>query len=314
MARLQRFVPPHPTAEEFYRQWEQLLNSVDDDSKAYLNKELYTVRHRFVSLWTNKLTTFGAVSTQRVESLNANLKRLFHHGSDRPLAELFDTLLSISDTQERRRVAQLAAEEHTNHRFEGPVYRAAVHHFTRYAAEHIYTESLYVTEYFAVHFPHLPPGVSVNPSAASSVRGSYVPSTQVLRTCRALSTASGHTQQVKLTHFSSILNLHVSYLSHPPYVEGVEGRGVWLVRRRVAQSSTRTHWVVLQDDGPAMCTDCAWSNNWLLPCRHILVANNVLGRRTHLPRHAVSPAVASQRRATRRCNYGIVVIITSVSC
>ena len=266
------------TSEEFYREWESLLATVDDDAKAYLNRELYSVRHRWVSVWTDLYTTFGARSTQRVESVNAQLKRLLHHGSERPLPELFKVLNDIYDTQERRRIAQLTAEKHTNHRVDGPVYTAAREHVTRYAAERVHQEASYVTEYFALFFPSLPPGVTVDPMAPSAVRTAYIPPTQLLRDHGALSTSLGHTLDVDYTSFSHTKDVQLPYLSHAAYSGGSDDAGAWFVRSKVATSGTRTHWVVLQEDGPAVCTDCPWSNNWLLPCRHILAANNAFWR------------------------------------
>ena len=49
---------------------------------------------------------------------------------------------------------------------------------------------------------------------------------------------------------------------------------LYCVRHRVPGKAHVTHWVRVRQ-GSASCTDCKFSTNYLLPCRHILATNLV---------------------------------------
>jgi hypothetical protein len=258
------------TEGEFNQNWDALLEKYPITAK-YLKKELWGVRHRWVSFWTMRYTTFGAKSTQRVESINRLVK--YFHKPDFPLEHLFDTLIEIFTTQDSRRKTQLYEDQFTNHRHSGPVYREATQCVTRYAAEYLHLESINASNYYVMNYGALPTGVDLSPMAASSTRSSYIPPSNHLHNYNIPTTCQGDTMNIPQSNFSHTNDVSGTYLELCSYDKKADGDGAYLVRSRIDSEGVQSHWVVLREDGPASCTDCLWSNNWLLPCRHIFAAN-----------------------------------------
>ena len=146
------------TEKDFETEWKGLVSAFPKASQ-YLSDHLYPCRMKWAPAWTLEYCTFGARSSQRVESMNSLLK-LCCDAND-PLSKIFEAITKIDSAQTRRRVAALQDAPFTNSRLDGPVYNAASRHLTKQAAELVQRESTYHSNYTATY--HDPP-----PSAAIS--------------------------------------------------------------------------------------------------------------------------------------------------
>jgi hypothetical protein len=279
------------TEEDFEREWAALCSKYPLCT-GYLNKELYPARHLWAWCWVSMYTTFGARSTQRVESINRVVKHFQNSGI--VLDVLFKTVIAISDDQESKRKARLLNDRHTNHWGQGPVYEAAIRCLTRPAAEFVSSEFLFSSNYQLGCYNPVPLGVSADPKVmASSVRIRFrtpaASTTSPARTANELGTSSVRTSYVPLSSSARTDGVPQPSMDRPDNESNtVAGRtddvlstqlphtvtpsvreSAWAVWKRDAGPKNITHWVQVQPDR-ASCTDCPFNSNWLLPCRHIL--------------------------------------------
>lgn len=263
---------------EFEREWCQLMAAYPE-SRSYLTQWVYPDRRLWCRVWTRQYVTFGALTTQRSESANSALKRFLK--SNATLETLFRTILKIVQSWTTSRDDSIERNQHTNHRTAGPVYTAAVEHLTREAAALVYTESQYMTEYHCHLFRRPPLGCtpSVYSSETRSSRAHFVPHQYLSGLHTELIQSSENTSSVFMSSSSSTdqvptqSSVMSTDLYHPHACADLPDDG-WLycVRHRVTGQAHVTHWVRVRE-GSASCTDCKFSTNFLLPCRHILATN-----------------------------------------
>lgn len=224
------------TAEQFESSWTSLLTSYPA-AVDYLSSQWYPKRQKWSSAWTLQYCTFGARSTQRVESINRIIKHFVPAGSS--MQQLFDELIRIFDLQRQRLRQRMDDDEFTNHKHNGAVYRDTVRFLTKQAAEKVHEQSAELPNYSACYYPAHPSSIDIDKSSSSVPRASSEVSSSVAFTVDA--------------HGSN---------------RGSDG---YLVRLRGADTHV-AHWVRV-DDNSATCADCDFAQNMLLPCRHILCAN-----------------------------------------
>ena len=140
---------------EFETQWTKLLTGFPK-AAGYMLEHVYPCRVKWSSAWTLQYTTFGAKSTQRLESLN-HLIKFFSEAND-PLSKLFETetITEINRTQIQRLRSRLQSDPLTNTKFDGPVYRQAIQYITKEAAERVHRQAGYLSNY-TVKFHAQPP-------------------------------------------------------------------------------------------------------------------------------------------------------------
>jgi hypothetical protein len=150
------------TEEEFTSHWTDIIKKFPA-AASYLNSQLFKCRTTWSSAWTLQFTTFGARSTQRVESMNALVKH-FTDTND-PLSGLFDAIVHISDEQVNRLKARLLSDPLTNNQCNGPVYRQAALVVTKEAAELLHSEATFESDYVATWYSVRPNHQSESPGA-----------------------------------------------------------------------------------------------------------------------------------------------------
>ena len=223
---------------EFETCWASMLQTYPN-ATSYLTAQLYPCRAKWSSAWTLQYCTFGAKSTQRVESINRVVKHFVPAGA--PVEDLFKELIEIFDVQSRRRQQRLADDEFANHKYNGALYRDAVRILTKQAAERLHEEGCESANYSVTYHPTRP-SADCNADALSTSCSSTAHASATCLVC----TSDGY-----------------STTSIGGYA--VRPRGV---------AGTRWHWVTLTETS-ATCSDCDFAQNILLPCRHILAANLV---------------------------------------
>ena len=276
---------------QFDTEWSLLIHEYPA-SRSYLAQWVYPYRRLWCRVWTRQYCNFGAMTTQRSESTNSALKHFLK--SNATLETLFRILLEIVQRWTTSRDDSVERNQHTNHPTAGPVYSAAIQHLTREAALLVYTESQFVTEYHChLHRSHPPDcSPSIYSSASTSRRAHFEPH-QYLRSPYNDLTQSCSGTPADFT-LSSSSDVSVSTLSstgtssvatqsadfstdpyHPHVCADLPDDGrLYCVRHRVPTKAHVTHWVRVRH-GSASCTDCKFSTNYLLPCRHILATNLV---------------------------------------
>lgn len=277
--------------EEFELVWAQLMSEWPA-VKEYFQQQLFPTRHRWADVWTKRFTTFGARTTQRSESVNRVLKYFLEQNST--LERLFTVVMDVAGSWQASNVERVKESRFTNHSASGPVYTEAVKTLTREAAVHVYTESLYVTNYRVLRFHSPPAGCSALLYHPSSTRVLYAPSWNDDSSASPSyhhSTSSSYHHMVSSPYLcddaimvspsrhssSGVTTVPDPY--HPHTAADLPDEGdVYFVRHRVPESESRTvhqtHWVRVRK-GSATCTDCPSFTNWLLPCRHVLAVNLV---------------------------------------
>ena len=281
------------TEEEFELDWTELVSTYGA-AQDYLTKQLYPDKQLWCHVWTRRYTTFGARTTQRCESVNRVLKYLLEHNST--LETLFSTMLAISERWATRRDQRVQNDRFTNHAASGPVYTAAARHLTRDAAELVYSESQFISNYTVFYFEQLPPGCSTALSAPSAARVNYYylysaaesrqPTVNIQSSSSELvvqmqSTCSQSTADLQSNGSESTVEAQsISSEStvdpyHPHSFHDLPNvGGAYYVRHRIDSEAGVTHWVRVRE-GSVTCTDCKFNTNYLLPCRHILAVNQL---------------------------------------
>ena len=273
--------------DDFERGWYELLDTYEP-ARDYLSRHVYPQRHHWCRLWTRTYTTFGALTTQRSETVNSVVKYFEEHNST--LQTLFTTILSITQRWVQERETRISRSRYTNHAASGPVYTTAAEHLTREAAERVYTESLFLTDYDVVLFERLPSDCSSAVSANNSARVNYIPHASFLGTpvvdfqytSGATMVSDGYISGANVVDNTSESGTTLvqprctngatdAYRPHSCLDLPDEG-SVYCVRHRIEEKGFVTHWVRVRE-GSATCTDCHFNTNYLLPCRHILAVN-----------------------------------------
>ena len=285
----------------FDLEWDKLV-TMYPASRNYLTQYIHPDRRLWCRVWTRRYVTFGALTTQRSESVNSALKHFIKRNSN--LETLFKHILAIVQRWTDVRDDSIERSQHTNHPTAGPVYNAAVRHLTREAALLVYTEGQYMTEYHCHLFSRPPKNCapSIYSAASTSARAQYVPHQSFSSFHNSFTQDSNNTSSVfKMSSASPVFSqsrsslLTVSQSSsstsavlaqssdtakgtdsyHPHATDDLPDDGpLYCVRHRVAEQAHVTHWVRVRE-GSASCTDCKFSTNYLLPCRHILATNVV---------------------------------------
>lgn len=77
--------------------YEDMINNASPDETSYLER-LYSLRHKYVEVWTSGYSNFGTRSTQRAESMNGSFKQ--HLETQGPLVDLFHALRKMTKSYE----------------------------------------------------------------------------------------------------------------------------------------------------------------------------------------------------------------------
>jgi hypothetical protein len=197
---------------EFDVEWSKLMAAFPP-AKEYLSRHLHPNRKLWCGFWTRQYTAFGAVSTQRSESVHRVVK--YFEETNSTLEALFTIVLSIAQEWEQNRVNRLHQDRYTTHSASGPVYVAAVQYLTREAADFVYEESQYMMEYDVVHYQSLPSGCSASLSASSSTRAYYQPHPSYL---------SAHAVQTQSINSDSAVNPQAAYSTDAVHLPSDNGK------------------------------------------------------------------------------------------
>jgi hypothetical protein len=260
------FCMHEPSLGRFEKKWKQMLKE-HPASAAYMTEHLWPIREQWASCWTNAYCTIGANSTQRVESLNALVKRFVRPTF--PVKDLFLLLHDISLRQAQAVVESVAKDGMLRGEFENPVYDDARVHLTRQAAALLHREGVYRENYVCQYLLCRP-----------NIKWTEDINDQTPRAGLLFDLHCG----VDFTVNSSVDSAVDASLQSPidstvdSAVDPRLRRGGWLVviaRGRLDKAGTTTHlphWVVVTPDG-ATCSGCHFTARYLLPCRHILAVN-----------------------------------------
>jgi hypothetical protein len=111
----------------------------------YMHGELYPIRSKWASAWTEPYTAFGAHSTQRVEAMNNLVKQCVR--PSHPLTDLFRCIIELSESQSQVLIDTLSQDKFTKPQFSGPVYASARRVLTKQAAALLHDEGAWRENY-----------------------------------------------------------------------------------------------------------------------------------------------------------------------
>lgn len=261
------------TAAVFDKEWDTLLDLVSGRAKLvdYLNTELHKRRTQWARAWTAQYCTFGARSTQRVESINRMVKHFMPGNAS--LKQLYIELDKIFNKQLKRREQRLLHDQVIKHKYDGAIYQEAVRHITKQAAELVHQQESRCNQY-VVAYHATPPLHSRDVSLTSFAHTAMDPGTSVVR----ISDDLVDSPVIRTSHDVITCTAHTSDAcvvtrTRTSTVQDAGSASGYSVRLRGKEDST-WHWVCV-DDNQATCSDCDFAQNYLLPCRHILAVNLV---------------------------------------
>ena len=98
------------TEIDFNREWHELLEEFKEfpEKQQYLTTNIYPIREKFVSAWTNQYMNLNNLTTGRSESLNSRLKS-FDINSKSTLKTVLEEIMYVGSEQDRRRHEKLKA-------------------------------------------------------------------------------------------------------------------------------------------------------------------------------------------------------------
>ena len=153
--------------DEFEPTWQKLMSDYPA-VEVYFSKVLHPTRTRWCQVFTKSFTTFGARTTQRVESVNRVIKHFLERNTT--LERLVTTVAEVADGWAAANIDRVKESRLTNHSATGAVYTEAVKTLTREAAEHVYSEGVNALDYRVVRFQSPPAGCSASLNTPSSTR------------------------------------------------------------------------------------------------------------------------------------------------
>jgi hypothetical protein len=252
------------TATAFDKEWDALLKLVSGRAKLveYLTRELHGKRTQWARAWTQQYCTFGAKSTQRVESVNRVVKHFMPGNAS--LAQLFTALHKIFTKQIRRRQQRVRDDQIVSHKHEGAIYKAAAALITKQAAELLHQQENRCLQYIATQHPTRPERPAVEATSSFT------------RTAVESGIVAHQAVDSRLTLIERMRDVPRTTAGHSALPTATLSSGGYSVRLRGAEEGAG-HWVCV-DDCTATCSDCDFAQNYMLPCRHIFAVNLVQRR------------------------------------
>lgn len=246
------------TVVGFVSCWKELVSKYPKAAE-YMNSSHWPTRQHWASCYTDEYTTFGAYSTQRVESINSLIKHFIRPSF--PLTELFKTITSISERQEQQLQQRLEQDASISGDFDSRVYQDARTVLTRQAAALLHYESINKEDYQVTWYDSKPVGGwEANRGYTSVINSTVVP--PVVQSVTDIIDSD----------ISSVVHSSVVHSVMDSVVNSIKAdHGGYLVIN-IRSSNRLPHWVTVSNND-ASCSDCHFAGKYLLPCRHIQAVN-----------------------------------------